>query len=288
MKIAVQVWNDYFSKLLKVRIPGGLRTAVVLILALVGLIFAVRACSAHFLWEPPIYRIAIDKTWYPIQLFDKERNMQAFASELLLAIAKKENIRIEIFFAGSDNMFLGLNNSQFDGVLSPLQPGVFNRESYIFSDPFYKLGAVLVVSDSSNVKSLSDMGGKIIGIRSDASLVFNINQFPEIILKSYDNSLIALMDLEKNTIDGVILDALSASIYTSGIFAKRLKIVGSPLTDIGLRLITRHNQEKLIEHFNAGLKALKSNGTYNEMIYKWGLFNPEIRGKVDSSLKTSD
>lgn len=277
MKIAIQAWNDFQGKLDKITIPTKGRMAIVLVLAILAILGLFRACSGGAPSDDHEFHIASDNTWYPLQLYDKERNMQAFTNEMLLAIAKQQKIHVKLFVAGPDNLFMGLNNGQFDGVLSSLQPNSTNRELYVFSDPFYKVGPVLIVRETSTAKSLADMEGKIIGIRTGSSVVFNIEQYPEIIIRSYDNALLALMDINRNVIDGVILDALTAYIYTSGLFAKQMKIVGPPLTDIGLRLLTRHSEAELIKHFNAGLKAIKEDGTYDQLVLKWGLFNPELK-----------
>lgn len=281
MNISTQTLNDYFKRLTKKRrISTKVRTGIVIGISLLVIFGLVRSCANYVLWKPPVYRIARDKTWYPIQLYDKERNLMAFTDEMLVAISKLEKIQMELFLVGPDNLFMGLDNEQYDGVLSSLQPNSHNRDQYLFSDPFYKLGPVLIVHEGSTAKSLGDMENKIIGIRTGSSVVFNIEQYPEIIIRSYESPLLGLMDLDKNVIDGVILDALTAYIYTSGLFAKRLKIVGTPLTDIGLRLLTRHSSPDLIKHFNSGLKQLKVDGTYDQLINKWGLFNTELRAEV--------
>lgn len=86
----------------------------------------------------------------------------------------------------------------------------------------------------------------------------------------------------------MILNVIPAHEYTkNGIYLNQLKIASKPLTNEGLRLIAKNNSEskKLLEQFNEGLKALKKNGTYNQLLLKWGLFDPEKNEKsFDKSL----
>lgn len=277
MKNAHQILIYQLKRYSRLRLS--VKTLVAIFLLLAVLLVFLRGCSTKELWNTRPYRIAYDPNWYPLQLYDKQRNLVAFSNELLLAIATNEKMRIEITPLSSENLLTSLDDNHYDAVLSSLSPSSENKGHYLFSNPYYRLGPVLIVNYSSSAKSLADLEGQIIGIRTGSSVVFNLELFPEILIKSYDDILLALLDLDRNNIDGVILDPLTAYVYTTGIFAKKLKIATGPLTDVGLRLITKHNfiNKDLVSHFNDGLKALKDDGTYSMLIQKWGLYNPEVK-----------
>lgn len=246
------------------------RHAAALVVLTLFLLISLYSCS-HRNTRP--YRVARDSTWYPLTLLGKERNLVAFSDELLLAIAKEEEIQFQLSFASSDSLFRGLDQGEYDGILSSLPPTITNQELYYFSEPFYLLGPVLIVQEKSHYSSLEQMEGRSIGIKSGSTLVFNVYKYPSLLLISYDNIVSALNDLDKNIIDGVILDLLPAYLYTTGIYAGRLKIVTPPLNDAGLRLITRRTPDsrELIQDFNSGLKTVQKNGTYDTLLKKWGL-----------------
>ena len=54
-----------------------------------------------------------------------------------------------------------------------------------------------------------------------------------------------------------------------------------PLTQEGLRLVTLKNEkgQQLIDAYNEGLDRLKEAGTYDKLLEKWGLINPEKFGQ---------
>lgn len=251
------------------------RLTFLLLLILATLLLVMRSCdSSDNFWRKKLYRIARDTTWYPLDLLGKERNMLAFSNELLLAIAKGESLKIELLSTNSENLFSGLDNEFYDAILSPTGPNQRNYESYLFSKPLYLLGPVLVVKKGTDITSLKDLTGKTIGVPSGSSLVYN--RYPSIFITSYDNMLTALNDVEKNVIDGVILNGLTAYSYTSssGLYAGRLIVASPPLTDEGIRLISRNDEESkyLIDQFNEGLEKAKADGTYEDLITKWGLY----------------
>lgn len=252
---------------------------LVIIILLIGLL-GLRACSGGGMSTPTVYRIARDGTWGYLQLSEKGRNLLAFSNELLFAIAKQENMQLELFLVSPETLFQGLDRNQYDGVLSAFLPRGAENEKYEKSKPVFLTGPVLIVQDSSPARSLQEMGGKVIGIQTGSSVVFNIEQYPEILLTSYDTPLQALSSLAKNEIDGAILGLIPAYIYTTGFYAGRLKVITRPLTDEGVRLISLRNPhgKKLVEFFNKGLAKVRADGTYDALLAKWGLFNPELAG----------
>ncbi len=108
--------------------------------------------------------------------------------------------------------------------------------------------------------------------------VLNITEPQKIFFIPYDTASAALENLDRNVIDGVILDALKAYAYTEGFYVGRLKVASFPLTDKGLRLISRKDPKSLllISRFNKGLEKIRKEGVYSELIEKWDLTNTEI------------
>lgn len=246
---------------------------MILVLILFGII---RACTTSAGITKPTYRIARDSTWYPLDLSDKGRSMVGFSNDLIMEIATRQKFNVEFFFDTYEHLMPGLDLNQYDGILSSLTPTSTIKESYDFSEPFYLLGPVLVTQNTANYTSLEQMSGKIIGIPSGSSMIFDIETFPAILIRSYDNPITALSDLNNHLIDGAILNMVYAYTYATGIFKGKLKIVTEPMTDYGLRMVTRHDpsSDHLIQMFNDGLQSLEKDGTYSHLLQKWGLFNP--------------
>lgn len=75
--------------------------------------------------------------------------------------------------------------------------------------------------------------------------------------------------MSNKILDGMILDVIPAYEW-DGIYRDQLKIASKPLTNEGLHLIAKNNSEskRLIEQFNEGLKAMRKNGTYSQLLLK--------------------
>lgn len=242
-----------------------------------------------------VYRIAIDESWYPLDLFNEKEDLLAFSEELIQTIAKKQNISLQLIQVGSENLFTGLDEGEYEAVLSSLivleknganyaftsSVGIEeNSESYIFSNSYYLLGPVIVVSTSSSIKSLKELNGKTIGItRGSKPISYLINNISvNLIFYDYNDRAKLIDDVINHVIDGMILDAIPAYEYTkSTLYQNQLKIASAPLNREGLRLIAKnnHDSKELIVKFNEGLILIKKNGVYSQLLSKWDLFNPE-------------
>jgi len=178
----------------------------------------------------------------------------------------------------------GLESGNYDAILSSMRPNVVNQNHYVFSDLIVEIGPVLIVRKESDFDSLKDMDGRTVGIRAGSSLIFNAirqsgaNLYDPIFI-TFDNINKALEALNNDQIDGVILDAIQAYTFVDGFYHDSLKIITSPLTDEGLRLVVLKNgpADDLIPIFNKALVELKQNGTYDTLIKKWNLIDPELR-----------
>lgn len=246
-----------------------------IILAL-SLIFIVRSCSRTPLLSPT-YEIGVDDRWTSLNLMTKERNMTAFSNDLIRAIAKEQGFRYNLTFAPPMELLSRLDNRQLQGIFSAVLPTSTLQRRYLFSEPYFLFGPVLIVPKKSEFDSWEEARHKIIGILSQSGAIFELSQEQSIQLRMYENPLKALADLNNELIDGVVLPAIQAYIYVQTFYPDTFRIATTPLTREGYRLMVHNNIEgkELIEQFNAGLKAIRENGEYQQLVERWGIFNPE-------------
>lgn len=269
---------DRFKNLMKTPKIKYILLTLIIVLAGWGLI---RGCSGSMKVRHPIYHIGIDPNWYPLSLYGKNKNLQAFIDELFAVLRDETGLRFNLVQVGSSSLITGLDNNNYDGAITSIPNNPYNLIKYQFSDPIYLLGPVLVVTTHSKIQSLHELEGKFIGISRGSSLNFDV-PIPKSNIKPYDNMTVALADLDDDKIDGVIIDAMQAFVQLQGIYAGKLKIVSRPLFQDGLRLTTLKNPkyDEMISLFNTSLKIVKENGTYDQLLSRWGLYNPLINNPI--------
>jgi polar amino acid transport system substrate-binding protein len=233
-----------------------------------------------------IWRIVRDPLWYPFELINKEQGMVGFTNDLMKAVGKETNTRIDLISLSTQNILAELDTGNFDGILWGFPPNYYETNRYDYSQPFYLVGPVLIVSSHALVHSLEELKGNSVGIMDDINLTFNIPNYSTINLKIYHQIIMALDALQSNQIDALIAHALPAYSHISALFCHRLKVVTPPLTNDGLRLILKksNQSQQFIAQFNSSLQKLKENGEYQELLDKWGLVNTELPARAQKDL----
>lgn len=218
------------------------------------------------------YSIGVDPSWYPLTLEGKENQVTAFSTELLQEIGSVEKLSFVKDTVSWDNLLLGLQKKQYDAILTSMQPYGFTEKTYDFSDLYLNTGPVLIVPANSPVTSLEDLKGKEVAVQPGVKQTLILEKYPGILIRNYTSVPLALNALLKGEIDGALIDLLLAKSYIEDLYHEQLKIVTAPLDIEGLRLMTRHgDQRALIESFNKGLKKLKDSGKYDMLLSKWSL-----------------
>lgn len=245
------------------------------LLLFITILFVVKGCSGKEKKYSSRYVIARDERWYPLYFFGKEKNVLAFSQDLIIEISKRKGLSIQFIGANSGDLLETLDGSA-DAILSSITPDVILQDRYLFSEPYYDLGAVLLVEEASPITSLDQMQNKYLGIKRGSTALFNIPSYPDLRVFTYDSYIVMLDDILRDKIDGALLNQLNAFNFTSGYYKGRLKVVTPPLTKEGLRLITNTTtrDEILINAFNEGVQELKADGTYSELLNKWDLHDP--------------
>lgn len=221
-------------------------------------------------------RVGVDSSWYPLQFGPRDNNVTAFSTDLLTEIGKVEKIPFVKITVNWNDLMEGLQKDKYEAILSSMPPYIFNEKQFDFSDIYLYLGPVLVVPVDSKVNSLSMLSGKEVAVVSGSNYDAMLQKIPGLIIRYYESIPQALNDILNSTVNAAMIDVLSAAAYCQDLYQGQLKIATPPLSDEGLRLITKHGAAPdLIKGFNKGLAKLKKDGMYRKILEKWDLQEPQ-------------
>lgn len=219
------------------------------------------------------YVIASDATFPPMEIVDANKQIVGFDIDMMNAIAKTMGFQVEYKNTAWDGIFAGLENGDYDAVLSSVSIDPGRQKTYDFSDPYMNAGqAVVVRVDEAAIKSDKDLPGKVVGAQIATTGAMAVEKIAGVTLKQYDTIDLAFMDLVNKAIDAVVVDTPVAAQYalTSETFKGKLMIVGQPFTDEYYGLLVKKGQNaELLTLFNEGLKKIKADGTYDAIYAKW-------------------
>jgi len=226
---------------------------------------------------PDVYKIGMDSSWYPLAFYGKEYSVTAFSADLIFSIARNQNIQIEIVRAGHNRLMELLDDHKVEGILSSILPQGKLEETYYFSDPYYRYGAVLVISKSSAITSMNELPRKRVGVKRSSPVLYRLKIDPQATIIPYDSPLSMLQDVSTGKLDAALMDQLLLYLYFGALYSNQIKVATLPMTNEGLRLVTLQNSnaEDLISMFNTGLNNMKENGTYDRLLNQWELYDPE-------------
>jgi polar amino acid transport system substrate-binding protein len=146
---------------------------------------------------------------------------------------------------------------------------------------------MIMVPDDSDIKTLDDLAGKVVGVQTATSAYDLLNDeegqkelkdtFKD--LKVYDTYTIAFNDLQVGGIDAIAIDVTSGNFLMSSNEGYHFldDVLGSEQYAIGFR----KGEEDLCNKVNEALMALVENGTYDAIgqkypdIYEYLCLKPE-------------
>ena len=228
--------------------------------------------SCSFVFNTPVYKIARDPTWYPLNLRGREKNVLGFSDELMALIADRMNFQVKLQNSSWSNTIDGLHRGDYDAILTALMPTPHNKEVYSFSSSYFLTGPVLIVLDSSPIKTLDDLHSQKLSVQRGVSFSATIQRFPSLAIQTYNNTLDVMEELIANQTEGVVLEAIEAHSITQGLYRYQVRTILPPFTNEGLRVVSLANQDnELITKIEQGLKELKESGEYQELAQKWNV-----------------
>jgi len=214
--------------------------------------------------------VATDATWPPFEYIDEQtKEIVGFDIDVMTAIAEKAGIEIEFRNVAWDPLLAGMALCQYDAAISSITITEARKEQFLFSDPYFEAGQMVVVrQDETEITSKDDLGGKVAGAQIGTTGSFEIEKIEGATLKTYDDIGLAFQDLTNGQIDAVVADNPLALGYV-GEYPDKFKTVGEVFTDENYGIAVCKTNTDLLEKINDGLRAVIEEGLIEELVEKW-------------------
>ncbi|MDR0950776.1 MAG: ABC transporter substrate-binding protein/permease [Candidatus Ancillula sp.] len=218
------------------------------------------------------YKIWMDSTFAPFEFQDQSGQYIGIDVDIIKKIAAIEGFEVELKYPGFEAAIQGVQSGQADGVMAACSITDERKKVLDFSDSYYAADTILGVkkSNEKNVNSYSDLAGKSVGAKigtaSHQWLQDHASEYGYT-LKSFDSGDEMYNSLDIGSIYAMMDDApvLEYAIAQGRDFVVPESIPGEKSGDYGFAVAKGKNQE-LLDMFNDGLKQIKENGTYQQII----------------------
>ena len=115
------------------------------------------------------YVIDTDVTFPPFVYANEDNKYVGIDMDLIRAIAKEEGFKIKIRPVGFNAAVQSVSSGQADGVIAGMSITDERKAKFDFSDPYYSSGIVMGVKPNGDVKSLKDLKGKKVAVKTGTS-----------------------------------------------------------------------------------------------------------------------
>jgi len=214
--------------------------------------------------------VGIDASFSPFVTIGAGKNeFTGLDVELMKAIASKAGYRA-VFGTESRNMLLpGMVMCRYDAAVSAFPINRPPEEQIQFSDPYLTEDLVLVVQKSNiTINSPAGLAGATVGVENGSPAASEVAKIPGAQLVDFNSTDQAFRNLIFGNVEAVVTSRTLALEYAN-IPANHLKIVGDKLGSESYAIAVCQAKPELLAKINAGLAAMKNDGTLNKLIKKW-------------------
>jgi polar amino acid transport system substrate-binding protein len=216
------------------------------------------------------YVIACDSKFAPFS-FEESGKYKGIDVELLDAIAKEEKFEYELKPMDFDGIIPGLTSNQLDGAISAMTITDDRKKVLDFSEGYFVSGLSVVVNkDNTSINSVNDLNGKKVSIKkgtAGAKYAEDNGAKYGLKLNYFDDSPSMFQAVENKNVDFLLEDYPVIAYKIKADNGAKLKIVGDKLDTVDYGFAVKKGQNAdLLKKFNEGLKKLKENGKYDEIV----------------------
>lgn len=223
-----------------------------------------------------VYTIATDTTFAPFEFTDENGEFVGIDMEILAAIAEDQGFEYEVNSVGFDAALQAVTSGQADGVIAGMSITEERKEVFDFSDPYFDSGVVMGVSATDDsISSYEDLAGKIVAVKIGTEG----EAFAQSIQADYGFEIVTFKE------SSMMYEDVSAG--NSQACFEDYPVLGYAISqDVGLQIVTemergssygfavaKGENAELLEMFDAGLKNIIDNGTYQKILDKYIVTN---------------
>ncbi len=255
-----------------------MKKAFMLLMAMVMMVMMVAGCGGgekkpadKAAEAPKVLRVGTEPTFAPFE-FQKEgsKDFDGFDMDLIRAIGKQLNMKVEIQNMGFDALIPAINAGNIDAAIAGMSITPDRQKAVDMSDPYYASGLVVVVNkDNEAVKSVKDLDNKGIAAQIGTTGAERAAKVPGAKVKNFNTNSEVFLELKNKGVDAVIIDKPVAEYYLAqGGGKETAKIVGETMEAESYGISLKKNSP-LTAKINKALLDLKKNGEYDKLYEKW-------------------
>lgn len=209
----------------------------------------------------------------PYEMTADDGSFEGIDVEIAEAIADKLGLELQIDDMDFDAALLAAQTGKSDMVMAGVTVTDERQTVMDFSDTYANGIQVVIVPEDSDITSIDDMTGKMIGVQRGTtgdlycSDTVENGGFGEENVTPYDNGLTAVQALMNGQVDCVVIDNAPAQEFVKA--NPGLKILDTEYANEEYAIGVAKGNTQLLDAINGALAELKADGTVQSIVDKY-------------------
>ncbi len=254
-------------------------------LALSGAIAALTFAGAAVAQDlPDSLVLGTEGAYPPFNYTESDGSVAGFEVDLGNAMCAQMKVECTWVTQDWDGIIPGLQAKKYDAIIASLYITDERRKVIAFSDKYYNVPARFAVpADSEYEISAEGLSGAVVGTQRATSFERYLTaEMPEVEVRLYGTMDEAYLDLASGRVDTVLGDVVALKDGFLGTpDGEGFELRGPEFSDpeyfgYGAGVAVRQDDQAIADAFSAAIKALREDGTYQEISNKW--FGVDVYG----------
>ena len=217
--------------------------------------------------------MATNATFPPYEMTTDSGEIEGIDVDTAKAIAEKLGLELQIDDMEFDAALLSVQQGKADIVMAGVTVTDERKAVMDFSDSYAKGVQVVIVPEDSDIQSIDDMDGKMIGTQRGTTGYIYCSDTPENggfgeeHVTAYDDGATAVKALLNGQVDCVVIDNAPAQEYVKA--NPGLKILDTEFANEDYAIGVAKGNTALLDAINGALKELIDDGTVQSIIDKY-------------------
>lgn len=209
----------------------------------------------------------------PYEMTDDNGNYVGIDIEVAEAIADKLGLELQVDDMDFDAALLAAQTGKSDMVMAGVTVTEERQTVMDFSNTYATGIQVVIVPEDSDIASIEDMTGKMIGVQRGTtgdlycSASVEDGGFGEENVTPYDNGLTAVQALVNGQVDCVVIDNAPAQEFVDA--NPGLKILDTEYANEDYAIGVAKGNTALLDAINGALEELQADGTVQSIVDKY-------------------
>ena len=209
----------------------------------------------------------------PYEMTADDGSFEGIDVEVAEAIAEKLGLELQIDDMDFDAALLAAQTGKSDMVMAGVTVTEDRQVVMDFSNTYATGIQVVIVPEDSDIASIEDMTGKMIGVQRGTtgdlycSASVEDGGFGEENVTPYDNGLTAVQALQNGQVDCVVIDNAPAQEFVEA--NPGLKILDTEYANEDYAIGVAKGNTQLLDAINGALEELQADGTLQSIVDKY-------------------